>query len=192
MRDCQKRLSTAFFDNKVPRRRRKLHILCSRLKPRAQSFRCSSSPTKCILRFVGSRRSMGTGAALRASVVRQRRTIRHCASSSQAAYPSLPAKAESSVIPLLLLSHEVHSALRGFHRRTMEVGLNYPPLAANSTLASSLKAAYPSLPAKAESSVIPLLLLSHEVQYALRGFHKRPMEIGAALCAASCISFAPG
>ena len=54
MRDCQKRLSTAFFDNKVPRRRRKLHILRSRLRPRAQSFRCSSSPTKCILRFVGS------------------------------------------------------------------------------------------------------------------------------------------
>ena len=65
MRDCQKRLSTAFFDNKVPRRRRKLHILRSRLKPRAQSFRCSSSPTKCILRFVGSQRPMGTGAALR-------------------------------------------------------------------------------------------------------------------------------
>ena len=52
--DCQKRLSTAFFDNKVPRRRRKLHILRSRLKPRAQSFRCSSSPTKCRMHFVGS------------------------------------------------------------------------------------------------------------------------------------------
>src|SRR5699024_5027170 len=35
--------------------------------------------------------------------------------------------------------------------------------------------------AKAESSVISLLLLSHEVQNALRGFHKRPMETGAAL-----------
>ena len=65
MRDCQKRLSTAFFDNKVPRRRRKLHILRSRLRPRAQSFRCSSSPTKCILRFVGSRRPMETCTALR-------------------------------------------------------------------------------------------------------------------------------
>jgi len=32
--------------------------------------------------------------------------------------------------------------------------------AANSTLAPSLQAAYPSLPAKAESSVISLLLLS--------------------------------
>ena len=81
------------------------------------------------------------------------------ASSSKAAYPSLPAEAESSVIPLLLLSHEVHSALRGFPE-PMETGLNYPPLADNSTLASSLQAAYPSLPAKAESSVIPLLLLS--------------------------------
>ena len=37
-----------------------------------------------------------------------------CASFSQAAHLSLLAKAESSVIPLLLLSHEVQNALRGF------------------------------------------------------------------------------
>ena len=73
--DCQKDLD-GLFDNKVPRRRRKLHILRSRLKPRAQSFRCSSSPTKCILRFVGSQRPMETGATLCASVDRQRRPIR--------------------------------------------------------------------------------------------------------------------
>ena len=44
-----------------------------------------------------------------------------CASFSQAAHLSLPAKAESSVIPLLLLSHEVQNALRGFPG-PMEVG----------------------------------------------------------------------
>ena len=36
------------------------------------------------------------------------------ASSSRTAHPSLPRKRESSVIPLLLLSRDVHSALRGF------------------------------------------------------------------------------
>ena len=90
--------------------------------------------------------------------------------SSQAAYPSLPAEAGSSVIPLLLLSHEVHSALRGF-----------PAAYGDRRCASSLHAAYPSLPAEAESSVISLLLLSHEVHSALRGIHKRPMGTGAAL-----------
>ena len=45
---------------------------------------------------------------------------------------------------------------------------------------SSSQAAHLSLPAKAESSVIPLLLLSHEVQNALRGF-PGPMEVGAEL-----------
>ena len=98
-------------------RRRKLHILCSRPRPGAQSFRCSSSPTKCILHFVGS-----IGGRWRPAL---RFVVASCisfASSSQAAYPSLPAKAGSSVISLLLLSHEVHSALRGFHRRPMEAG----------------------------------------------------------------------
>ena len=61
---------------KSPRRRRKLHILCSRPRPGAQSFRCSSSPTKCILRFVGSISGRWRGAILCASVVRQRRPIR--------------------------------------------------------------------------------------------------------------------
>ena len=36
-----------------------------------------------------------------------------CASSSQVPYPSLPAKAESSLIPLLLLSPQSNHALRG-------------------------------------------------------------------------------
>ena len=59
-----------------------------------------------------------------------------------------------------------------------------------------------SLPAKAESSVIPLLLLSHEVHSALRGFPAadgdRPQlsafggQFDARFVVASCISFAPG
>ena len=35
-------------------RRRKLHILRSRLKPRAQSFRCSSSPNECDSHSLGT------------------------------------------------------------------------------------------------------------------------------------------
>ena len=35
-------------------RRRKLHILRSRLKPRAQSFRCSSSPNECESHSLGT------------------------------------------------------------------------------------------------------------------------------------------
>ena len=81
-----KKTSTAFFDNKVPRprerpmetgatlcasvdrqrrpirrsrRRRKLHIPRSRLKPRAQSFRCSSSPNECESHSLGTRSIFG-------------------------------------------------------------------------------------------------------------------------------------
>ena len=45
--------------NNAPRRRRKLHILRSRLKPRAQSFRCSSSPNECDSHSLGTRSIFG-------------------------------------------------------------------------------------------------------------------------------------
>ena len=47
--------------------------------------------------------SRGRFAALRASLSRQRRLIRHSASSERTSYPSLPCKHESSLTPSLLL-----------------------------------------------------------------------------------------
>ena len=84
-------------------RPRKLHIPRFRINAKARPFRCSSSP-KC-KRCAG----LHFGSILRAdareflAAARPERRIQR-RSSSQAPYPSLPHKCESSSIPLLVLS----------------------------------------------------------------------------------------